>query len=187
MASTANHTLIDKDESAKEKINEWQTSMFDALNEIYPDLKAWDESNKEHLTLEIEETELAALTLLCAYTEEKKPLITQVKSMWDEDKVYQKAIANQKSKFKQLYRSVDCFIPYDFDFNFEFVDINEDEMLFGSVLELKKELDYLAMRAFEQQPVDSKNQVAKMAHHAYSQLSKLANFAIEHHLPLWVN
>lgn len=186
MAASATNYLEEQNPTTASLIEAWQSALLEALSEIMPDLQPWSETNSETLNAEIDETELASLALLCAYTEAKKPVVKQLKSMWDEDKIYQKAINDSQSKFKQILRSVDCFLPYDFDFNFEFADINQDEMLFGSVYELKNELDALNMRTFSKNS-ESLNSVELMAKSAYDKLLQLCEFAITQQVILWIN
>lgn len=185
-AASTTHYLNENNEETTAQIVIWQAALIEALSEIITDIKPWNETITERLVLEINEDHLASLALFCAYTDAKKPMVKQLKSMWDEDKIYQKAIADPQSKFKQILRSVDCFLPYEFDFNFEFADFNQEEMLFGSIYELKKELDNLHSKTFSKMS-EMTNSVELMAKEAYDKLNQLCDFAITHQLILWIN
>lgn len=178
-----------KEEADLETIEAWQNAIHEALSEVITDLKPF-ENKPAILTYEIDENELAALALFTAYTEEKKAAPKVLKNMWDEDKVFLKASNNVKSKYKQLLRSVDCYLPHDFDFNFEFADASDEAMIFGSVEELYRECQRLNKLTFNLEEKVSElksDSVEDMAAHALTTLLVLAAHAISNKTFLWIN
>lgn len=162
----------------------WQEALLEVLKENEIIVSAWQEESSFHEVKAIDEAYLASLALCAAYTEAKKPVPTKLKSVWDEDKVYTKAANSNDSKYKQLLRSVDIFLPGDFPYNFEFADMNEEVMLFGSLDELISECQRLKRTAFKE---DSENQVTTMAAEALNSYLEMAELAKAKNLPLFIN
>lgn len=163
----------------------WQEALLEVLKENEIIVAAWQEDSSYHEAKAIDEVQLASLALCAAYTEAKKPVPTKLKSVWDEDKVYTKAANSNDSKYKQLLRSVDIFLPGDFPYNFEFADINEEVMLFGSLDELISECQRLKRAAFKEGLPE--NQVMTMAAEALNLYLEMAELAKANNLPLFIN
>lgn len=163
----------------------WQEALLEALKENEIMVSPWQENSTYHEAKEIDETCLASLALCAAYTEAKKPVPAKLKSVWDEDKVYTKAANSNDSKYKQLLRSVDIFLPGDFSYNFEFADMNNEVMLFGSLDELISECQRLKRAAFKEG--SAANPVMTMAAEALNLYLEMAELAKTNNLPLFIN
>ena len=163
----------------------WQAALIDVLKENEIRIDGWQEDSSAFAVKEIDEECLAALALCAAYTEAKKPLPAKLKSVWDEDKIYSKAANSNDSKYKQLLRSVDIFLPGNFPYNFEFADMNEEVMLFGSLDELIDQCLRLKRSAFKDET--TVNQVSKMALEALNLYLEMAQLAKTSQLPLFIN
>lgn len=168
----------------KDTLN-WQEALLEALKENEIIISEWQENSTFHEVKVIDETCLASLAVCAAYTEAKKPVPAKLKSVWDEDKVYTKAANSNDSKYKQLLRSVDIFLPGDFPYNFEFIDMNEEVMLFGSLDELINECERLKRTVFKEG--SSTNQVMTMAEDAVNLYLEMAKLAKSNNLPLFIN
>lgn len=163
----------------------WQEALLEVLKENEIIVPAWQEDSSYHEAKAIDEAGLASLALCAAYTEAKKTVPTKLKSVWDEDKVYTKAANSNDSKYKQLLRSVDIFLPGDFPYNFEFADMNDEVMLFGSLDELISECERLKRAAFKEG--SAMNQVMTMAEEALNLYLEMAKLAKANNLPLFIN
>lgn len=163
----------------------WQSALIEVLKDNEVSIHAWQEASEEMIVKEIDETCLAALALCAAYTEAKKPLPAKLKGVWDEDKVFIKATNSNDTKYKQLLRSVDIFLPDQFPYNFEFADPNEEVMLFGSLDELIEECERLNRIAFKEET--SSNPVMVMAKEACMMYLEMAKLAKACDLPLFIN
>ena len=166
----------------------WQEALLEELSNLC-DVETWNEKNKNFLCKYIDELDLASLKLCIAYYENKLSFPLKIKSTWKEDKIFRKL---NKTKFPCIMKG-EVFLPFSFDFQFTFSNVDEEPSLYGSIYTLQKECEKLfSILGFDRNQLESylKNESQlpiDKARKALAQCDQVISHALTHHTCVWID
>ena len=141
--SGSNNDDAPKPEDVYPAIIAWRDDMNQGLATELTTALDWDESpNALYFTERPNWDAYGALLLWAAYSEHSDlvPPINPTSS-WDNDAAYLRSNSSgYKTNYPQILRGVEFWFPVDFSFTFKSVAPAGDEMVFGSSVELEREL-----------------------------------------------
>ncbi|MGL5977381.1 MAG: hypothetical protein ACRCZJ_00040 [Erysipelotrichaceae bacterium] len=164
-----------------EQATAWQEALVSQLQEFYPELTMFSSINAgEFKTLD--DLNYGALLLCMVYSEANKPLPSKIKNMWMEDKLFLEASkANAKTAIPFLIDLPEILLPLDIKENFTYVDLENDPRNFASVYEIKRQLDLVAEKLFNNPSELEATSALGLAYAAWQVLEAACSNAINNH------
>lgn len=144
--STNEQEYMTKDEILAQ-INEWKSALMEQLSELIKE-DEWIENETASKDIEIEDENIHSLLYANAYLLQKKQLPSKLKSVWEEDKVWLAAFKDKKAS--HFIKGVSIWLPFDFDFVFQYIDVEGNEQLFASTNVLLKQITSLTLQLEKQ-------------------------------------
>jgi hypothetical protein len=170
----------------------WRESLSIGLQDAGGPALEWDErAEAPYFTDKPAWDAYGDLLLWAAYSEKAlKPPMSSV-SDWSSDPVFV-AVANGKTRYPALLQGAEVWFPVDFPYVFRGEWITGDELIYGSVPQLVRELDDLNSRTFRsssqefsewrREGKESTEPLEKGARLAFAIFSAMAKHAVEHRL-----
>lgn len=173
----------------------WRDRLSDFLGSKITQPLDWDETNLVYAVATPHHDGMRALRLWAAYAElpNLQPPLYSV-DLRDDAAYLRSTSAEGHTRFSQIVRNIDFWLPSDFDFVFKAEDPSEELADFGSGPALLKQLEDLnvstwqasqdTIEGWETAGLPSGGSLEQEAKYAFSQVFLAAQFARDNHLPM---
>ena len=158
----------------------------------------WDETDTIYAVATPRHDGMRALRLRAAYAELPDLELPLTSVDLSDDPAYLRSTGIEgNTRFSQIIRHVDFWLPSEFDFVFKAEDPDEKPAWFGSGLVLLKQLEYLndsiwkatqrTIEGWEEAGLPSGGSLDQEARYGFSQVFLAAQFARDHQLPMMLD